>query len=161
AEATELPGGVLLHVGIVDWLEIVRMRIERGQHAGDGGMDQLALVRDVNVLGADAVEDLAEQRQVRVDLGVAARFQFGARGRRFGGLLLRDQRRHPDGSQGENDQGGAERRDSHQELSTLGRVVWSSPPSGWIDGLVILSHLNIKRWPRDTSTARRSPGNCP
>src|SRR5690606_25904013 len=33
-EATELSGGVRLYVGIVDGLEIVRMRIERGQHAG-------------------------------------------------------------------------------------------------------------------------------
>ncbi len=44
------------------------MRIERGQHALDGGADQLALVRHVDIFGADAVEDLTEQLQVGIDL---------------------------------------------------------------------------------------------
>jgi hypothetical protein len=37
------------------------MRIEPVQHAADGRRDQLGVVRQVNMLGADDVEDLAEQ----------------------------------------------------------------------------------------------------
>ena len=57
-----------LHVVIVGGRQIARMRVERGQHALDGGADQLLLIGRIDIFGADAVEDFAEQVEVGIDL---------------------------------------------------------------------------------------------
>jgi hypothetical protein len=54
------------------------MRVERGQHAGDGGFDQLLLVRLLDIVGADLLEDVAEQ--IKVAVGVGGRRARGAAG---------------------------------------------------------------------------------
>ena len=48
------------------------MRIERGQHALQRRVDQLALIGHVDILGADAVEDLAEEVEVGINFGRAS-----------------------------------------------------------------------------------------
>ena len=45
------------------------MRIERGQHAVDGVFDELLLVGLLDIVGADLVEDVAEQAQIFVGVG--------------------------------------------------------------------------------------------
>ena len=47
------------------------MRVERGQHAVDRGLDQLALVDLLDILRADPLEDVAEQVELLVDAAVA------------------------------------------------------------------------------------------
>ena len=79
AEAAELAGGILLHVLEHFWVEIARMRIERRQHAVDGGAQQRLLVGCIDIFAADAVEHFAEEAQIPVDLLVGPR-----RAQRFG-----------------------------------------------------------------------------
>ena len=50
-------------------IQVGRMRIERGQHAVDGVLDQRLLVRRRHILRAHALEDVAEDRQLLVGLG--------------------------------------------------------------------------------------------
>ena len=47
-------------------VHVGRMRIERGQHAVDGALDQRLLVRRRHILGAHALEDVAENRELPV-----------------------------------------------------------------------------------------------
>src|SRR5204863_3921827 len=49
-----------------------RMRIEPGQHARDGGLDQLAVADRLDRVLADALERLAEQVQLIVNPALAA-----------------------------------------------------------------------------------------
>jgi hypothetical protein len=49
------------------------MRVERGEHAVDRGLDQLFGVDRLDILGADAFEDVAEQVELFIDrLSLAA-----------------------------------------------------------------------------------------
>jgi hypothetical protein len=50
------------------------MRIERGQHAVDRRLDQVGFVDLLDILRADALEDVAEQVELLVDRGVARLF---------------------------------------------------------------------------------------
>jgi hypothetical protein len=50
------------------------MRVERGQHAVDRRLDQRAFVDLFDVVGADALEHVAEQVELLVDGGVARLF---------------------------------------------------------------------------------------
>ena len=171
AEAAELAGGVFLHVGVVDRLQIAGVRIERGQHAVDRGVDQLLLVGRIDIFGADAVEHFAEQRQVGIDLvglrgAVRRRLgSVGARCRRVGGeapALRDDGARRPGRSEhdGRRD-GSAEGRQAHQSSIHSGSGCRRCPPSGGVDGLVVFSHFNIERRPGDASTGGDRPANCP
>jgi hypothetical protein len=45
------------------------MRIEPGQHAVDRGFDQLGIIRLFDVVGADALEHVAEQIELPVGVG--------------------------------------------------------------------------------------------
>ncbi len=45
------------------------MRIERGHHAVDGAFDQAGVVGLLDIVGADALENLAEQ--IELGIGVA------------------------------------------------------------------------------------------
>ena len=45
------------------------MRVERGQHAVDGGLDELPVVGLLDIIGADALEDVAEE--IELPIGVA------------------------------------------------------------------------------------------
>ena len=110
------PDVVLLHLGVkLFGRQIARVRIERGQHALDGGADQLLLVRRIDIFGADAVEDLAEQREVGVDLAVGSRHirdvdgGFGS-----GGLFLRHERNAAAEEKHERHCSGANSRKAHR-----------------------------------------------
>ena len=70
------------------------MRIERGQHAVDGCFDQLVLFRRGDILGADALEHIAEDRQLAV--GLAA----GSFSRAAIGLNRSQRRRTHEGANG-------------------------------------------------------------
>ncbi|MEI7806844.1 MAG: ketopantoate reductase C-terminal domain-containing protein [Hyphomicrobiales bacterium] len=49
------------------------MRIERGEHAIDGGLDHLLLVGLLDIIGAHPVEHVAEQVQLLVGIGIRCR----------------------------------------------------------------------------------------
>ena len=51
-------------------IEVGRVRIERRQHAVDRRVDQHAVVRPLYVVGAHALEHVAEQVELLVNLGV-------------------------------------------------------------------------------------------
>ncbi len=51
AEAAELAARLHLHVAEALGIHVARMRIEAGQHAVDGGLDQLAVVRLLDIVG--------------------------------------------------------------------------------------------------------------
>ena len=74
AEPAEFAAGLHLHVAEALRIHVAGMRIEPGQHAVDRGFDQLAVVRLLDVIGAHALEHVAEQIELPV----------GVRGRRFG-----------------------------------------------------------------------------
>ena len=50
------------------------MRIEPGQHAVDRRFDQLAVVRLLDIVGAHALEHVAEQVELAIGVGEAAAF---------------------------------------------------------------------------------------
>jgi hypothetical protein len=56
------------------------MRIERGQHAVDRGLDQLLVVRRLDVVVADALEHLAEQVELLIGVGGRGGLRPDARG---------------------------------------------------------------------------------
>ncbi len=76
AEAAELALGLHLHVAIGLGVHVARMRIERGQHAVDRGLDQLGFVGLLDVVGADLLEHVAEQIELTIGVG---RRRVGAR----------------------------------------------------------------------------------
>ena len=49
------------------------MRVERREHAVDGILDQLVVVRLLDIVGADARQHRAEQIEVLVELRIAFR----------------------------------------------------------------------------------------
>ena len=69
AEAAELALGLDAHVLGRFGIEVGGMRIERGQHAVDGVLDQRLLVGRRHILAAHALEYVAEDRQLLVGLG--------------------------------------------------------------------------------------------
>jgi hypothetical protein len=60
AETAELAAGLHLHVAEAVRIHITRMRIEARQHAVDRRFDELAVIRLFDVVGADALEHIAE-----------------------------------------------------------------------------------------------------
>ena len=68
-EPAELAAVGGLHVAERLGVHVARVRIERRQHAVDGRLDHLRLVRLLDVVGADLLEDVAEQAELAVGLG--------------------------------------------------------------------------------------------
>ncbi len=66
AEAAELAAGLHLHVAEALGIHVARMRIEAGQHAGDRGLDQLAVVGLLDIVAAHALEHVAEQIELAI-----------------------------------------------------------------------------------------------
>ena len=50
------------------------MRVKRGEHPVNRGLDQRALVHVLDIFGADAVEDVAEEVELLIDAGTTRRF---------------------------------------------------------------------------------------
>ena len=73
AEAAELAVRGLLHVVPGLLVHVARMRIERGDHAVDGALDQLGVVGLLDIVGPDPLEHVAEQIELRIDVGVGRR----------------------------------------------------------------------------------------
>ena len=76
AETAEFAAGLHLHVAEALGVHVARMRIEAGQHAADGGFDQLAVVGLLDVVAAHPLEHVAEQ--IELAIGIRGR---GARAR--------------------------------------------------------------------------------
>ena len=79
AETAELAARLHLHVAEALRVHVARMRIEPGEHAVDRLLDQLGVVRLLDVVGADALEHVAEQ--IELPIGVGGR-RLGARAER-------------------------------------------------------------------------------
>ena len=78
AEAAELAAGLHLHVAEALGIHVARMRIERGEHAVDRGLDELGLVRALDVVRADLLEHVAEEAELTIGFG-GGRDRAGAR----------------------------------------------------------------------------------
>ena len=65
----ELAVGGLLHVAPGLLIHVARMRIERGDHAVDGALDQLGVVGLFDIVGPDPLEHVAEQIELRIGVG--------------------------------------------------------------------------------------------
>ena len=70
AEAAELAARLHLHVAEILRTEVGGVRIERRQHAVDRRFDQHGVVGLFDVVGANALEHVAEQIELLVDLGI-------------------------------------------------------------------------------------------
>ena len=66
-EAAEFAAGLHLHVVEILRRQVAGMRVERGEHAVDRGLDQLLRFHLFDILGADALEDVAEQVKLFID----------------------------------------------------------------------------------------------
>ena len=66
-KAAELATGLHPHVVEVILRQVAGMRVERGQHAVDRGLDQLLLVNLFDILRADAFKDVTEEVQLLID----------------------------------------------------------------------------------------------
>ena len=73
AEPAELSARLHLHLAELFAVHVGRMRVERREHAVDGILDQLVVVRLLDVVGADARQHGAEQIEVLVELRIAFR----------------------------------------------------------------------------------------
>src|SRR6476619_729921 len=62
-----------LHIAELLRIEIGGMRIEGHQHAIDCGLDQLVVIGFLDIVGAHALQDLAEKIELPVDLRVGGR----------------------------------------------------------------------------------------
>src|SRR5262245_40638346 len=69
AEAAELAPGLHLHVAEALGIHVARVRIEPSQHAVDRRFDQLAVVGFFHVVGAHALEHVAEQAELAIGVG--------------------------------------------------------------------------------------------
>jgi hypothetical protein len=85
----ELTARLHLHVAEALGIHVARMRIETGQHAVDRGFDQLGVVRLLHVIGAHALEHVAEQAELPIGVG---RGRPRARPLEYDPRLGRDQR---------------------------------------------------------------------
>ena len=69
AETAKLAAGLRPHVRRFLGVHVTRMRVEGGQHAVDGRLDQLLIVGLVDILGAHPLEHVAEDRQLTIGIG--------------------------------------------------------------------------------------------
>ena len=72
AEAAELALGLDLHVLVGLGVHVARMRVERGQHAVDGVLDQRLLVDRLDIVAPHALEHVAEQIELLIELALVA-----------------------------------------------------------------------------------------
>src|SRR5690606_27622073 len=70
AEAAELTPRLHLHVAEMLRAEISRMRVERRQHAVDRRLDELGVVRLLDIVGTNALQHVAEQVELPVNLRI-------------------------------------------------------------------------------------------
>ena len=89
AEPAEFAAGLHLHVPEALRIHVAGMRVEPGQHAVDRVLDQLAVVRLLDVVGAHALEHVAEQIELPVGVGGG---RLGARTDEDHMWLCREQR---------------------------------------------------------------------
>jgi hypothetical protein len=68
AKPAELAAGLHLHVAEALCIHVARMRIETGQHAADGGFDELAVVGLLDIVAAHPLENVAEQIELAVGI---------------------------------------------------------------------------------------------
>ncbi|MGY4448808.1 hypothetical protein ACVWZR_003468 [Bradyrhizobium sp. i1.3.1] len=68
AEAAELTAGLHLHVAEALGVHVARMRIEAGEHAADGGFDQLRVIGLLDIVRAHALEHIAEQIELAISV---------------------------------------------------------------------------------------------
>ena len=92
SQAAELAAGLHLHFPEILGVEVARMGVHGRQHAGDGGFDQILIGRFLHVIRADPFEDVAEEVEKPVRVGVV-RFRVGRLGQR------RQQQAHRHGHQ--------------------------------------------------------------
>src|SRR5262249_10090000 len=90
AQPAEFATGLNLHVAEVLGIEIARVRIKPIEHAVDGSLDQLRIVRLLDVVGTDALKNVTKQVELPVRVG-RGRTRAGS----DPGRWLRDQRREP------------------------------------------------------------------
>ena len=79
-EAAEASPRLRLHVAESFRRHVARMRIEPGQHAVEGVLDQVVVGYRLHVVGAHDLEHAAEQAQQPIGLGVAHLLGEGRRG---------------------------------------------------------------------------------
>ena len=72
------------------------MRVEAGEHAVDRALDQLLVVDLVDVVGADALEDVHEGVEPLVGVGLGRRLAASAPGSRTSRLAVRARRTRVD-----------------------------------------------------------------
>ncbi len=84
ADAAELALGGDLHVAILLGVHVAGMGIEVGNHALDGGVDQLAVLDRAHIVGAHALERVAEQVELAIGGCVIGALGFGKRDHRRG-----------------------------------------------------------------------------
>ena len=70
AQPAELAAGLYLHIFEALDVHVARMRIEPIEHAVDCRFDQLAFVRLLHVMRAHPFEDIAEQIELAVGVGL-------------------------------------------------------------------------------------------
>ena len=70
AEAAEFAAGLHLHVLEILRIKISRVWVERGQHAVDGTLDQSRILGLFDIIRAHALQHVAEQIQLPVDIGI-------------------------------------------------------------------------------------------
>ena len=96
AKPAELTAGLHLHVAETFRVHVARMRVKPGEHAVDGRFNELAVVRFFDVVGAHALEHIAEQ----IELTVGIRNRRARRRADQQGPRLGDQQRCQHAGQG-------------------------------------------------------------
>ena len=69
ADPAELALGLHLHLPELVRAHVARVRVERGEHAVDGALDQLRFVRWLDVVGAHLLEHVAKEPELPVGRG--------------------------------------------------------------------------------------------
>ena len=73
AESAELAAGLNLHVAEAFGVHVARVRVERGQHAVDRGLDQLVILDRLDVVLLDLREHVAEEAERAIGVGAGVR----------------------------------------------------------------------------------------
>ena len=140
AEAAELAAGLHLHVAERLGVHVVAVRVEAGEHAVDGVLDQVAVVHRLDIVGAHPLEHVAEQGQQPVGLGPSAVLRQGVRAGTAGRTAAPESRRR-----------GRSPRRRRRRLPAAGRCEASSKVSSCaraqnlvtVGGISPWTHFNI------------------
>ena len=68
AETAEFAARLNLHVAEALGVHVARMRVERAEHAVDRRLDELLLVRLLDIIGADFLENIAEEIEIAIGI---------------------------------------------------------------------------------------------